>query len=598
MKKIKLLSKNLINQIAAGEVIERPASIVKELVENSIDAGSTKIEVEISNECRDIRVSDNGSGIKEEDIELAFSKHATSKITHERDLWDINTLGFRGEALASIISIAKLTCTTRTANSEDGIKAFCEDSEIKISKTGCAVGTTMEIKDLFFNIPVRKKFLKNQQTEFSYILEILQSIAIANSKVSINLIYKGKNSLKTTGSGDIATVISEVYSKDLILELKEVFKEDLSDNLKINGFVSSPDFTRSSKKAIYLFINGRTVKCPILLKSVDLAYKYLIPSGKYPFVVLNLQIPAKEVDVNVHPTKKEVRYTNPNQIFNFVRYAIKSALEYSKPAQSFYPIEQEEEEYTKTPVKSAFHPTTTQFRAKTDFNKLKEQFSKSVDFYAPKEETTIKQGKFDVKVEQKEPKEFINIIGQYKNTYIIFESPNGLEIVDQHIAHERTIFEHLKNTQNIVSQLLLTSDVINLEPSQLAILQETQFLLEKYGFKIKTISEKEVILRQIPQILVNKEPEKVIYEILENIESIEDIENKILISASCRGAVMAGDKLSVWQMEEIIRNWRKSPNNKTCPHGRIISHTISLKEVASFFGRANTSSKKDLSFRT
>lgn len=326
MKRIKQLSKHLINQIAAGEVIERPASVVKELVENSIDAGATKISVEVSNECRDLRIADNGSGIHPDDISLAFSKHATSKIETDEDLFAISTLGFRGEALSSIISIAKLICTTRTKDFDYGTKVECENSQVKQVQTGCAVGTIMEIKNLFYNLPARLKFLKNPKTEFSYIQELIQALAIINPKISFELKNNGKTVLKTSGLGDLKGVIKEVYSQEVIDNLKEVIKTDNLSGLKMSGFVSTPDFTRSSKKNCHTYINSRMIKCPVFLKSIDMAYKNLIGYGKYPFVVLNLEIPPCEIDVNVHPTKKEVRYKNTNQIFAFIQSSINMAL--------------------------------------------------------------------------------------------------------------------------------------------------------------------------------------------------------------------------------------------------------------------------------
>src|SRR5574344_1643035 len=326
MKRIKQLSKHLINQIAAGEVIERPASVVKEMCENSIDAGATKISIEVSNECRNLRIADNGSGIHPDDIMLAFSKHATSKIQSDEDLFAISTLGFRGEALSSIISISKVTCITRTKDFDFGTKVECKNSEVKSSKTGCAIGTIMLIEDLFYNLPARLKFLKNSKTEFSYIHELVQSLAIINSNISFELKNNEKTILKTTGSNDNMTAIKEVFSSDLTKNLKTVLKTDKLSNFKISGFASTPDLTRSSKKNYYIYINSRSVKCPVFQKAIDTAYKNTLPNGKYPFVVLNLQIPPTEVDVNVHPTKKEVRYKNTNQIFNFIYSAIDMAL--------------------------------------------------------------------------------------------------------------------------------------------------------------------------------------------------------------------------------------------------------------------------------
>ena len=250
MARIKQLSKHLINQIAAGEVIERPASVVKELVENSIDAGATRISIETANDCRDIRVADNGSGIHPDDIMLAFSKHATSKIASDEDLYSITTLGFRGEALSSIISIAKLTCTTRTKDFETGTKVKCENSEVTKVETGCAIGTIMDVKDLFYNLPARLKFLRNPNTEFSYIQELVQSLAIAHPEVSIELKKNGKTMLKTSGDDYLLQTIKEIYSADVTSHMKEILREDAEFGLKISGYVTTPDFTRSSKKDI------------------------------------------------------------------------------------------------------------------------------------------------------------------------------------------------------------------------------------------------------------------------------------------------------------------------------------------------------------
>lgn len=596
MSKIKQLSKNLINQIAAGEVIERPASIVKELVENSIDAGAKRVEIEISNECRDIRIADNGSGINKDDVALAFTRHATSKIETQDDLWNINTLGFRGEALASIISVSKLTCTSRTKDESTGIRVDCSNSEFRTSEAGCAVGTIMDVKDLFYNTPVRKKFLKKESTEFSYIQELVQSIAVSNPNVSIILNNKGKNVLKTSGSGDLATTITEIYTNDLISQLVDVDKSDTRSGFNISGFVSTPQFTRSNKKAIYTFINGRIVKCPIFLKSVDMAYKYLISSDKHPFVVLNLTLPPNFVDVNVHPSKREVRYENPNQIFNFIQYAVKSSIDGQKQNFQGVAVEDEEETFEREShqqfnnrpqfAQNNSYPQTT---TTSDFTRFKEAAASSVNLYAPQktfepQQEIVSQQRFEINNTSADVENKERIIGQIYDTYILIEKPDGLEVIDQHIAHERTIYEDLKTQKTVASQLLFTSNPIDLEPQQLSKLEESKEILTKYGFDY-SVSENSITLKQIPQVLVNKEPEKAVQEILEHIDNISDLENRILISTSCRAAIKAGDKLSIWQMEEIIKNWRKSPYNLTCPHGRRISYTIPKGEIASFFGR-------------
>ena len=605
MARIKQLSKHLINQIAAGEVIERPASVVKELTENSIDAGATKISIEISNECRNIRVADNGCGIHPDDIMLAFSKHATSKLQKDEDLFDIRTLGFRGEALASIISISKLSCTTRTKDFETGIKVKCENSEVSKVETGCAVGTIMDIKDLFCNVPVRLKFLKSSNTEFSYIQEIVQSIAISHPDVSIELKKSGKTAVKTTGQKDLMQTIKEVYSSDVAENLKEVYKTDELSGLKISGFVSTPDYTRSSKKSYHFYINSRSVKCPVMQKAVDMVYKHLTANNKYPFIVLNLEIPMHDVDVNVHPAKKEVRYKNPNQIFNFIYSSVEAGL------SNFI-----EKEYTavyqdKT-VQENQLPVKENRRQNSDV--LKFSTSNSENFYVAKNPDSIYVNDFGIKKIEKdtfnsthslfqkesgfrqqmfnqqckspfEPEE--NIIGQYRDTYILIDTQDGLEIVDQHIAEERYIYEKLKSEKNIISQMLFVSDLIRVSASEAELIKENLDKFERFGYGIEFLNDTELIFKKVPQLLAKINPKDIIADILDNMHGdvVDNLEEKILITTACKASVKANTKLSIWQMQEIIKKWRTAKMPYTCPHGRPISKTIPHKELASFFQR-------------
>lgn len=590
MARIKQLSKNLINQIAAGEVIERPASVVKELVENSVDAGAQKISIEITNDCRNIRIADNGCGIHPDDILLAFTKHATSKIETDEDLFAINTLGFRGEALASIISISKLTCTTRTADFETGTKVKCENSEVTKVETGCAVGTIMDIKDLFYNIPARLKFLKNASTEFSYIQELVQSIAIANPQVSFELKRDGKTVLKTNGLGDLRNTIKDIFSNDVVENLKEVLKTDKLAGMKISGYVSTPDFTRSSKKNYYMYINKRSVKCPVFQKSIDTAYKNLIASGKYPFVVLNLEIPPADVDVNVHPTKKEVRYKNTNMVFNFIYTSIQGGLTnyVERPSAASMAVTQEPV-FEQNPKVLSFPQSENQdiyFDKEQDSmyisENLADKLSSSLSLGGPEEVT---QTRLLSQIEQ-EPEVEENIIGQYKNTYIMIEKDEGLEIVDQHIAEERYIYEKLKSEKNIVSQLLFISDVLTVSNDEAELIKENIEKFEKFGYGIEFMKENELIFRKVPQLIAKVDPKEILSDILENIEGdIDGLEEKILITTSCKASVKAGQKLSTWQMQEIIKKWRTTKMPYTCPHGRPISKVLPHKQIASFFQR-------------
>ncbi len=583
MGRIKQLSKHLINQIAAGEVIERPASVVKELVENSVDAGASKISVEISNECRDIRVADNGSGIHPDDILLAFSKHATSKISTDEDLFDIHTLGFRGEALSSIISIAKLTCTTRTKDFETGTKVKCENSEVKKVETGCAVGTIMEVKDLFYNIPARLKFLKNSNTEFSYIQELVQSIAIANPQTAFELKKNGKTVLKTSGNNELKYTLKELFSNTVTDNLKEVLKTDNLSGMKISGYVSTPDFTRSSKKDFHIYINSRTVKCPIFMKAIDMAYKNLISSGKYPFVVLNLEMPPADVDVNVHPTKKEVRYKNTNMVFNFIMTAIIGGLsnykEQSRP--SFTQQLQPERSENIISFKPSEPPVIFNKDADEIFIKDTPSQKPSIPQFIQTEQKQIFKP-----AETKLPEPEENIVGQYKNTYILVEKEDGLEIIDQHIAEERYIYEKLKSEKNIVSQLLFVSDVLTVSATEAELIKENLNKFERFGYGIEFTGDTELIFRKVPQLIAKANPQEILSDILENIESdIDGLEEKILITTSCKASVKAGQKLSTWQMQEIVKKWRTTKMPYTCPHGRPIVKFFPHKEIAGFFQR-------------
>jgi len=586
MGRIVQLSKNVINQIAAGEVIERPYSVVKELVENSIDAGATRISIEVSNECRDLRIADNGSGIHPDDIMLAFTKHATSKIQTGDDLYNIHTMGFRGEALASIISISKLTCITRTNEFDYGTKVECQNSEVKQAKTGCAVGTIMEIRDLFYNLPARLKFLKSPKTEFAYINEFIQSAALIHPEISFELKFNGKVYLKTSPQKEQLQTIKDLFSSDVSSNLKEVLKTDKISGLKISGYVSTPDYTRASKKDYYTYVNSRLVKCAVFQKAIDMVYRNLVGS-RYPFIVLNLEIPASDVDVNVHPTKKEVRYKNPNQIFNFVYSSVDAALKSIKETsaeKNIVQFPQKPEKEQKDDIYVEYDSSISGIFAKPEEEEPKAPIQNSIrpNLQVVKPSAPI-QSKLIVEEEFKQ--EDI-IIGQYKKTYILIEKENGLEIVDQHIAEERYIYEQLKKSKNIDCQLLFISDVLEVSPSDKELLEANKDKLAKYGYEIDFTSDTELIFRKVPQILSKVSPKEILADILENMHGdIDNIEEKILITTSCKAAVKANTYLNQYQMEEIIRNWRTCENPETCPHGRPIAHFFEHKDLAKFFQR-------------
>ncbi|MCR5261074.1 MAG: DNA mismatch repair endonuclease MutL [Candidatus Gastranaerophilales bacterium] len=587
MARIKKLSKNLINQIAAGEVIERPCSVVKELVENSIDAGSTRIEISVSNECRNIRIADNGCGIYPDDVYTAFEKHATSKISDEKDLWDIHTLGFRGEALASICSIAKIICTTKTKDYDYGVRVTAENSVVTKTETGCALGTVMEVENIFYNQPARLKFLKAERTEFSYIQEVVTQAVFANPEISFTLIHNGEEVLKTIGSASLLQKITDIYSTDIAKELKELDKTDKMSGMRITGYVSTPDYTRSSKKAVRIYVNSRPVKCPVVLKAIDMAYKNMLPKGKYPFVILKIDINPHDIDVNAHPTKKEIRWRDPNLVFNFVISAIDKALTSSNYSPQNYFLKSEPSfSFKKEETDDAYYISEkTENTIVTPIVREETLFENKPLAYQETEQPSLIPTVFQT--ETASDNEF-TIIGQLKNTYILIETKDGLEIVDQHIADERYLFEKLKNQKETASQLLLLSDVIDLEPEEVELLMSAKNHLNKFGYEIEKISSSQIKFIRVPQLLSRVKPQEIASELIHNINgSLDGAEEKILVTTSCKAAVKAGEKLSVWQAEELIKRWKSTKNPEVCPHGRPISHFISIDEIAKFFDRQN-----------
>jgi DNA mismatch repair protein MutL len=379
--------------------------------------------------------------------------------------------------------------------------------------------------------------------------------------------------------------IKEVYSSEVTSNLKEVLKTDKLSGLKISGYVSTPNYTRSSKKSYHIYINSRTVKCPIFQKAIDTAYKSLIANGKYPFIVLNLEIPPSDVDVNVHPTKKEVRYKNTNQIFNFIYTSIQAGL-------ANYIEKQVEtlQQFKPEPIQNVVDFVQPKLESSGDviFDKQDDTVYIS-DMEMQKleqhQEHKIEQARMFVPVE-KEPEVEENIIGQYKNTYILIERDEGLEIVDQHIAEERYIYEKLMAEKNIVSQMLFVSDVVNVSSSEAELIKENLDKFEKFGYGIEFLKENELIFRKVPQLIAKVNPKEILADILENIDgNIDRLEEKILITTSCKASVKAGQKLSTWQMQEIIKKWRTTKMPYTCPHGRTISKIIPHKEIAGFFQR-------------
>lgn len=624
MNRIKILNDYVINQIAAGEVVERPASVAKELVENSIDAGATKIEVEISQGGRYIRVSDNGAGIHPDDISLAFSRHATSKINSEKDLWNLNSLGFRGEALASILSISHLTCITKTNASESGTKAVSLDNgELDITNIGCATGTTIEVNDLFYNVPARLKFLRSHKTEVAEIIDILQCLAIAHPEVAFVSKHQNKVLLKTSGSGDLPICLNELFPKDILNHLLMLNAIDEREKLFISGVITDPTFTKPNRKSIFTVINGRFVKCPIILKAVERAYDNKITSGKFPLAVLNLILPTDKVDVNVHPTKREVKYTATNNVFAFINYAVKKALEegdfYIKKSHSI--TEDKAKEEALKLIKShdeqeKASPQAKDFKSKRVYDVPKDRILPSLshsafELYTPLEESIVvddtQNAPIDVvsilneeETEQliihpeiipdaiKDRKQWL-IVGQVFNTYIIIQTDDGIQIIDQHIASERAIYDQLKRKElQIAGQRMLIFEETDVTLEQVALIEEYSDLLKKWSYEIEQTEPGRVIIKQVPHLVTGRNQKEIfedIVSLLENGHSLDLLEDNLTKTIACHAAIKSGEILTLKEMEQIVSQWQKSDYPYTCPHGRKIAHNITIKELSSYFDR-------------
>ncbi|MEB3287822.1 MAG: DNA mismatch repair endonuclease MutL [Vampirovibrionales bacterium] len=618
---VKILPAHLVNRIAAGEVVERPASVVKELVENALDAGAARVEVSVGAAGRSIRISDDGFGMSAEDARLAFHNHATSKIRDEADLTRIQTLGFRGEALASIASISKLVCLTRTVDATSGLRIAFDSTaddptEPVIISTGCSVGTVMEVAELFYNTPARLKFLKRPTTELSHIEEIVQALALSHPDVRFKLVSNEKTVLQTKGDGQLKQLIHDVFrlSRDPI-DLVEVRFEDADAGYGVYGFTSVPGVMKPSKRWLVTFINGRTVKCHLLQKAIETAYDSLLPHGRYPLCVLHLTLPIDELDVNVHPTKREVRYANNQSVFSFVQVALKKALE--RFGQYHYT-----NHYFGNPPANLVAPNHVEnirpenlkpyAGATPQINAMPKHWQNSARFTDEDRTTTqdamrlqapLSPGQAaDGTVQANTSSVQYKILGQLYNTYILLETAQGLMVVDQHIASERELFEQIARrmlAQAPPVQNCLQTVSITLSPSQFSLLENdgNRAIFEKLGFSYALDAERQSLaLTGIPLIyqdrMPNQQPQRLFEDLLTQLEATGEARleadqhvNHLIATLACHSAVRAGDPLTHRDMERVIQGWLGSTLPWTCPHGRPIAHTIQKEELNKFFHR-------------
>ncbi len=626
MAKIVQLSPHIANLIAAGEVVERPASVAKELLENAVDAGATHITVEI----RDggmtfLRVTDNGCGMLPEDARTAFLRHATSKLKTAEDLAAIETMGFRGEALAAIASVSRIDLMTKTPDTISGTSISLEAGIItEDTEAGCPDGTTIIVRDLFFNTPARMKFMKSDTVEGGKVAAAVQMQALAHPEVAFRFLRDGKEVLSTPGDGSLQTAAYHVFGKECG---KLIPADSKWEHYTLTGFVSKPSDARPSRAMQTFFVNGRPVKSRLLIAGLEEAYRNQIMVGKFPACVLHLQLPASMVDVNVHPAKTEVKFLNEKAVFDCVHYGVLGALnktqdrpqvQFTRPAMPT-PAPASAQPKATAPAKETFFRTMTPQEFK-DFSAVMKEAPKP---YAPAAAATaakVEQQAVNlpvreniilpkpapvmppVPVVQEEPEQTVisqmpmdipwRFVGELYNSYIIVEQGEEAYLIDKHAAHERILFEKLKAKQETISaQTLLTPVPHRLDPNRVAILLENQSLLEELGFEIQEFGENTLLIRQIPMDLDGTQAADALETLSTDLlngrrESRNSVRDTLLHTVACKAAIKAGWVSSEKELMKLAEEVLSREDLKHCPHGRPICITLSKKNLEKQFKRS------------
>lgn len=618
MSDIRLLDNNLINKIAAGEVVERPSSVVKELMENSIDAGATSITVEVKEGGIGlIKITDNGKGIPKEELKTAFLRHATSKLRTLEDLEDILTLGFRGEALSSIASVAQVEMITKTKDSDIGNRIVINGGVVEREEEAAANdGTVFIMKNLFYNTPARRKFLKKAATEGGYVSEVVNRIALGHPEIAIKYINNGNTLMQTNGNGDIKSAVLYIYGRQMASQMLNVSYS--KEGFIVEGLAAKPELSRGNRNYENFFINGRYIRSGVVQNAIEDAYKGKLMVGKFPVFALNLKVPANTVDVNVHPTKLEVRFSDENLIYDIMYNAVTKALKnaelipsvtWDKPkkiksdnVQST--IEDIKPEIGIKPEKDFKYDDkaiSTGFKVSENIPKEKDESKNPVlsamsKLYTEESINTVYEAETNAEVkaeamEIKNPiiskevkneeirKPFFNnyrIIGQIFATYWIVEQNNCMYLIDQHAAHERALYEDFiekfKSSQ-ISSQQLLQPIAVNLSDSEKVVVEENMELLESFGFEIEEFGARTYAIRAVPYVFNSPSNVSFFMDIIDaladkNLKSIYDTKEDAIAMMSCKAAVKGNDRLSYSEAQELIQKLLKLENPFTCPHGR------------------------------
>ncbi|HML40612.1 MAG TPA: DNA mismatch repair endonuclease MutL [Bellilinea sp.] len=576
---IRILADEVASQIAAGEVIERPASVVKELLENALDAGASKIDIRIEQAGRRlIEISDDGAGIAYDEMLLALARHATSKLQTADDLFHIRSLGFRGEALASIGSVSRATLISQVREVNLGGRIRVEGGKILTSEhTGAPVGTVVRVEDLFYNVPARLKFLKTDQTERNQINNLVTRYALAYSQVRFRLVQDGKLALQTNGNNDRREILTQLYGIEIARQMLEVTLEDADS--KISGFISPVGLTRSNRREMTFFVNGRWVSDPALSSALLQAYHTLLMVGRYPLAVLFIDLAPEEVDVNVHPAKAEVRFRSPDAVFSLVQRAVKRAL------LAYSPTPQISTTYWQTTPSTQTHLVDPAWEMAGDLQGQDLTQFNGPDSTAendPQAQPALPSGELPL----------LRPIGQVGAAYLVAEGPDGLYLIDQHAAHERVLFERLmrQREKTIPAQHLLEPVTLQLPPAAALLLSGQLAILNSLGFQVEDFGPNTFRIRAIPAILIGADPEAAVRVVVEDFEEDEtplqtEIEERIIARVCKRVAVKAGKTLSMDEQKALVRDLENCQSPRTCPHGRPTMIHLSVDLLERQFGR-------------
>ena len=590
MSKIKVMDEILSNKIAAGEVVEKCASVVKELVENSIDAGSTEIKVDlIEAGTREIKVTDNGSGMEKDDAVLCFSRHATSKLMNEDDLFHINTLGFRGEALASIASVSKVEL--KTCNNKIGTIVLLDGGKLIEVKNGDArIGTTITVSDLFYNTPARLKHLKSLYAELAYITEFMNKLALSHPDIRFTLTNNGNTILRTDGTGNLLKTISAIYGIDTVKKMVDVHAEDA--DYEVNGYISLPEVQRSNRNHIITIVNGRVVKNATLNTIINDSYHSYKPDNRYPIVVLNINLDPSLVDVNVHPTKMDVKFSKFEELKELISSMIRNAISHKNLIPEAI-IEDEEETIINNDIEEK---TEIKIKPKYEtFTLNLERVSESSEKYISSKETKTSLEDNIIKQEEKEEMPEMYPVGVVHGTYIICQNEKGMYLMDQHAAKERINYEIVREklskpkNDSIPMLFPLTLELTN---NEFIIIKENFDYLNQLGFAIEEFGINSVVIKEHPTWIINGYEDAVIKQIIDLIIekekdfSFEKFNDHLAATVACKMSIKANDQITISEMENLISDLRKCKNPFNCPHGRPTMIFYSNYDLEKLFKRS------------